>query len=135
MTGRTAVGRDQGLAPRAFPTYLQGAMRRLILVLATLATAACSRPDTDTEDGRILFQATCASCHGQDGRGDPIQKARLGVPDMTDPSWQARLSDDGIVMVVRSGSRNGRMPAFTAFTDAQLRGISAHIRGLAAGRQ
>jgi mono/diheme cytochrome c family protein len=109
---------------------------RFVPVLALLAAAAACGRERDTRTGgAALFGATCARCHAADGRGDPTAKATLGVPDMTDPAWQARLTDEDIRRTVREGSRSKKMPPFGAlYSAAQLEALVAHVRGLARAR-
>lgn len=105
-------------------------MLRASLVAILLASSAC-QPDASGVDGPALFERTCARCHGRDGTGDPLQKQRLGVPDMTDPEWQSRHSDDDMRRTVREGSHSRRMPGFGEFyQDPQLDALIRHIRGL-----
>jgi cytochrome c oxidase cbb3-type subunit 3 len=67
--------------------------------------------------GSAVFQAHCAECHGNNGKGDHA----LGVPDLTDHDWlygSGRISE--IAQTVRYGIRSGDprghaladMPAF-----------------------
>jgi len=99
----------------------------IVAFLALLC--ACTRPDAANTDGSALFNQTCARCHGPDGRGDPIAKAQLGVPDMTDGAWQARHSDDDIRRTVHEGSKSKKMPPFgEVYAPAQLDAIIAHVR-------
>ena len=106
-------------------------VRPWLLVIALLGLA-CDPGKPRTRDGRVLFQAICARCHGPDGKGDPIERARLGVPDMTDPRWQEARSDAEIVRTIVEGSKSKKMPAFgkTAFDEAQLAALAAYVRSL-----
>lgn len=60
---------------------------------------------------RALFAkdafATCAACHGADGKGN----AALGAPNLTDDDWLYGGGLEDIVETIRRG-RNGVMPAF-----------------------
>jgi len=83
-------------------------------------------------DGKVLFESVCARCHAVDGKGDPTAKLQLGVPDMTDPAWQAAHSDEVIKLTVHEGSKSKKMPALgDYFSDAQLDEIIKHVRGFA----
>ena len=94
-----------------------------------LLILACNHPDATGGDGSALFDQTCARCHGKDGKGDPVAKAQLGVPDMTDTAWQQKHSDDDIRRTVHEGSRSKKMPPFgDVYSPAQLDAIIAHVR-------
>ena len=109
-------------------------MRVLVLIGIVAALAGgCSGSAGDSTDGRVLFEQVCARCHGKDGHGDPVQRINLGVPDMTDPKWQAAHTDEDIRRTVRQGSKSHKMPAFNDFyKPAQLDALVAHVRSLAA---
>ena len=99
------------------------------IVAFLLLASACTNPDSSTSDGSARFEQICARCHGRDGKGDPVAKAQLGVPDMTDPAWQDRLSNDDIRRTVREGPKSKKMPPFgDLFSPAQLDAIIAHVR-------
>ena len=99
--------------------------------LAVVFLAACERPRLETVDGKQLFSTICARCHGEDGKGEPTAKLRLGVPDMTDPAWQRAHPDDVIEKTVHKGSQSQKMPAFgDYFSDQQLDAIIGHVRSL-----
>lgn len=48
-------------------------------------------------------QETCSTCHGNGGKGS-AEGLRLGVPDFTDPKWQASKTDDGLDKHINAGS-------------------------------
>ena len=97
-----------------------------------VATGACSPGVKSSKDGAVLFDATCAPCHARDGKGDLAWKARLDVPDLTDPTRQAHLSDEDIVHLIADGSKNRRMPPWRGvYSDEQIRALTAYVRTLA----
>src|SRR5665213_2885979 len=53
------------------------------------------------------FTNTCSRCHNSDGSG----YANMGMPNFTDPQWQAAHSDAERTLVIRNGV-TGRMPPF-----------------------
>lgn len=48
-------------------------------------------------------QETCSTCHGNGGKGS-AEGSKLGVPDFTDPKWQASKTDAQIEEHVNAGS-------------------------------
>jgi cytochrome c oxidase cbb3-type subunit 3 len=83
--------------------------------------------------GRPMFAAHCASCHGNDGRGDRTR----GIPDLTDDDW---LYGTGQVIdierVVNYGIRSHHPKAWNlavmpAFGHARPSAAEASIRPLA----
>src|SRR5438552_1044054 len=47
------------------------------------------------------FTSMCATCHGEDGRGDGPAAPNLTVKprDYTDPTWQASVTDDQLKQI------------------------------------
>ncbi len=75
-------------------------------------------PAEKREEGRKLFAAQCAACHGDDGKG----KVSLGAPDLTDPIWIYGGDHQSILDTVWNG-RKGHMPAWEARLSATDRKI------------
>ena len=77
------------------------------------AKAAAAKP---------LF-ATCAACHGADGKGNPA----LGAPNLTDHVWLHGGSVADIEKTIHDG-RQGHMPAWSPrLSDDRIRVIAAYI--------
>jgi mono/diheme cytochrome c family protein len=71
-----------------------------------------------------LFNVSCASCHGRDGRGQgPGRPPGATVPDFTPTAFQAQRSDEQLAEVIRTG--RGLMPPFGKQVNEQ--GISALV--------
>lgn len=57
------------------------------------------------------YRRGCATCHGQLGRGDGPQGPMVKARDLSDPTWQASVSDAQIADTILKG--RGRMPPFS----------------------
>lgn len=76
--------------------------------------------------GKEKFDATCAACHGPDGKGNPA----LGAPNLTDAVWLYGGGESAIVETITKG-RNGRMPAHKEFLgDAKVHLLAAYVWGM-----
>jgi mono/diheme cytochrome c family protein len=91
--------------------------------------------DLDGLSERELFDASCASCHGSDGRG--LDRAQVGfeepLPDFTDCDFAVREPDSDWTAIVRDGGParafSRMMPAFgDALTAEQIRRVVRHVR-------
>lgn len=74
----------------------------------------------DSRHGAALFTASCAACHGAEGRGGTI-----GVDLVDRPRLYRAQEWAGIV---RAGK--GRMPAFEALSDPEVAALLAYLRGV-----
>lgn len=72
--------------------------------------------------GQPLF-ATCAACHGAEGKGNPA----LGAPNLTDKVWLRGSSVADIEKSIGEG-RQGHMPAWSPrLSDEQVRVVAAYV--------
>src|SRR4051812_42025977 len=79
-------------------------------------------------NGRAVFQALCASCHGPDGRPPAGMVAQLGVRDLTAPEFRARVTPGLVEQQVRTGSKNKLMPSFEGLIDdPRIRAVAAYV--------
>ena len=106
------------------------------LGLVTLVLSACggSKPatglaDASTLDGRILYAANCALCHGTDLKGTP-----QGPPLLDAIYRPGHHADAAFLYAVRNGVKPhhwnfGPMPPVPGLTDQQVAAIVAFVRG------
>ena len=67
--------------------------------------------------------ATCAACHGADGRGNPA----LGAPNLADNTWLYGGDYARIEETIRNG-RNGVMPPWRhRLSEDQVRSVAAYV--------
>ena len=70
--------------------------------------------------------ATCAACHGAEGKGNPA----LGAPNLTDKIWLHGWGEQAIVNIVTQG-KNNLMPAQgKLLTPEQVHVLGAYVWGL-----
>jgi mono/diheme cytochrome c family protein len=99
------------------------------LLLAALASAGCDRAVAGGSiDGKAIFSAACANCHGAEGTPSASMAAQLGVRDLRSSEFRARVSPTLVEQQVRKGSPNGLMPAFaSALTQAQIDAVASYV--------
>lgn len=96
-----------------------------------LYTYTLSYTADQIKQGQQIYQAQCASCHGDAGHGDGPQAAQVGAPvgDLTQQSKMVFLSDQSIQQVIAQGS--GKMPAFSDKLDTpSQQAVVAYLRSL-----
>src|SRR5262245_46305928 len=91
---------------------------RMLLRLRTIPSVVCCAviiafaAGADAPNGKELFTANCAPCHGPDGKAKTPAAKKLGVKDLT----QSKLADAEIKKQIVEGRKdkkgNQQMPAF-----------------------
>lgn len=70
-----------------------------------LSLSGSAHNDISAQLGKAKF-ASCAACHGADGKGNPA----LGAPNLTDKIWLHGWGEQAIIKIVNEG-KNNQMPA------------------------
>jgi mono/diheme cytochrome c family protein len=107
-----------GISARPEPSAVEAALARHVRHLAVPAAAQGLQdpvpPGDDTlRQGRAHFADHCASCHGNDGKGDTEMGRALypRSPDLTAPATQ-ELSDGELFYIIENGIRLTGMPGW-----------------------
>ncbi|MCZ7643539.1 MAG: cytochrome-c oxidase, cbb3-type subunit III [Pseudorhodoplanes sp.] len=87
--------------------------------------------NTDLAKGQKLFAENCASCHGDNGKGN----RELGAPDLTDQIWLYGSSKDTIVEGLMNG-RGAVMPAWNQrLDDTTIKALTVYVHTLGGGEK
>lgn len=121
----------QGNLERFMPPFSNSLSERqrwdVVAYLYTLST----EPGTVAQGGE-LYQANCASCHGEQGKGDGPEAANLEAQP-TDFTDQAGMADKS-AQVLFQAMTDGVAPAMPAFggelSDAERWTLAAYLRSL-----
>ena len=107
--------------------YKIGAIVLLPLLLLAIPHSAAAQAGK-AEDGQKVFEQTCASCHGADGKANtPIGKA-VGAKDLHSPEAQ-KLTDAEIRTQIEKGK--GNMPPFGSSLDkTKINDVAAYVHEL-----
>lgn len=76
----------------------------------------------------VTWTRQCATCHGKRGSGDGPQSMMVKARDLSNPEWQASVTDEQLVKVIREGK--DKMPAFN-LPDNVIQGLVQQVRSLA----
>lgn len=105
--------------------------------LAAVAAGLVASPAVaaDAAAGKAKYDALCASCHGMAGKGDgPTGGAMNPKPrNFADKAWQAKVTDDQIKKVTKSGGPSVGLsplmpPMGASLKDVDLDNLTAYIR-------
>ena len=92
------------------------------LVQYVLSLSGSPHDEAKAAAGKPLF-ATCAACHGADGKGNQA----VGAPNLTDHIWLHGGTVADIHKTIHDG-RQGHMPAWSPrLTDDQIRIVAAYV--------
>jgi mono/diheme cytochrome c family protein len=103
------------------------------IVASSLVVSGLALADVDKKTER-LWKAKCASCHGQEGKGDTEKGQQMKVDDMSTAAVQAK-SDDDLKKAILNGVHTEKagvkqdMPGFKdELTPDQVTAVTAYIR-------
>lgn len=97
-----------------------------------LSLSGAETDPTLVADGALVFEENCASCHGDEGKGD----IDMGAPNLADSIWLYGGDIDTVIETI-TYSRAGMMPAWKAenrLTESQIRQVSVYVHGLGGGQ-
>ncbi len=88
----------------------------------------------EVAQGEEIYQAECAACHGEDGRGDgPEATDPSAMPDFQDQEYMASQSLANFYQAISEGS--GSMPAFAErYAENERWAMGAYVRSLSFAR-
>ena len=115
--------------PHRKPPLIDAWVPVAMLVIA-ITMAASPAAGQGNKAGEDVYQAKCATCHGQDGSGNtPVGKS-LQVADLRSAAVQSK-SDAELTQSVSEGK--GNMPGFKGnITDDEIHAVVTFVRTFAA---
>jgi cytochrome c oxidase cbb3-type subunit 3 len=94
--------------------------------LSGLSTA----PGFNAAAGKKIFAENCASCHGEEGKGN----ADVGAPNLTDKIWLYGSDEATLVETITNG-RAGVMPAWSGRLDpVTIKALAVYVHSLGGGK-
>lgn len=84
----------------------------------------------DASAGKAIFEKSCVSCHGKDGKGNPAMAKVLGEKGLDLTSKEAtQQSDEQLLKVIAEGA--GKMPAQKTLSKDDQKQVLSYVRSLA----
>ena len=116
-----AFGKEGVLKPAEVVT-----VANYVRALSGLSTG----PGYDAAAGKKIFADNCASCHGDNGKGNQ----ELGAPNLTDKIWLYGADEASLVETISNG-RAGVMPAWVGRLDpATVKALAVYVHSLGGGQ-
>ncbi len=106
-------------------------MRKLTITLGCFAVLAFAQGSWAADAGKAVYDKSCASCHGPDGKGNPAMTKVFGEKELNIATKEvAGKKDDELIKVITEGK--GKMPASgKALSKADQKAVVEHVRSLA----
>ncbi|HEY7320895.1 MAG TPA: c-type cytochrome [Candidatus Binatia bacterium] len=80
--------------------------------------------------GKAIFEKSCVSCHGKDGKGNPAMAKVLGEKGLDLTAKDAtQKSDEQLLKVIAEGA--GKMPAQKSLSKDDQKQVLTYVRSLA----
>ena len=100
-------------------------MKKLALLLAACAVIALAvAPAAQAADGKALYDAKCAMCHGKDGVAKPMAKPSA---NLNDSKWQEATKAEAIETVITDGK--GKMKGYKDKMSAEeIKAVGAYVK-------
>ena len=83
----------------------------------------------DAQAGKAIFDKSCVSCHGNDGKGNPAIAKVMGDKGLNLTTKEAtQKSDEALMKIIAEGE--GKMPAFKSLSQDEQKQVVTYIRSL-----
>jgi cytochrome c6 len=84
----------------------------------------------DASAGKAIFEKSCVSCHGKDGKGNPAMAKVLGEKGLDLTAKDAtQKSDEQLLKIIAEGA--GKMPAQKSLSKDDQKQVLTYVRSLA----
>lgn len=101
-----------------------------MIVGVSLVGASSSGAMAADAGGKAIYEKSCVSCHGKDGKGNPAMAKVLGEKGLDLTSKDAtQKSDEQLLKIISEGA--GKMPAQKSLTKDDQKQVLTYVRSLA----
>lgn len=127
------VGLIELIKQKAQPESIKKqALKARDAIYLTAGTATAPRSWPSLAQGKQIFTAHCASCHGAmgDGRGVTAQALATKPMNFLDSARMSSMSPLSVFTSVKMGVQNTAMPSFASLAEEELWAISFYVLSL-----
>jgi mono/diheme cytochrome c family protein len=96
---------------------------RIVLLLAAALLVSITAVRA-AEDGKALYDAKCAVCHGTNGVPKSLAKTS---PTLSDPKWQQSTTVDAIEKRIIEGKAPTMKPFKDKLTPEQIKAVAEYV--------
>jgi mono/diheme cytochrome c family protein len=102
----------------------------MMLGLGMTVAWSSSAWSAEAKSGKAIYDKSCVSCHGADGKGNPAMAKALGEKGLNLTSKDTKQkSDKELLKVIVEGA--GKMPPTKGLSDQEQKDILSYTRSLA----
>jgi len=112
----------------------RGARAGAAVLSGVLAAVPAAAGDAPAPDGRAVFEARCAGCHGPSGETDTPSGRVLKVRPLAGDAQLARMPVAALAAAIRANAKHRGVRALEDVGDAELRAAAGFVKELAARR-
>jgi len=102
------------------------------IVFGALVGAGGRDAIAQAPDGKVIYRQECRTCHGTTGvpTGRALSQYE-SIPSLADSAFQAGISDDSLLVVLRNGKGEDMKSFKDKLTLEDMRAVIAYMRTLA----
>ncbi len=111
-------------------------MKGLMLTIAAvmLLQLAQAADKKAAPDGKALFQAKCASCHGKDAKGSPAMAKMFKLENGELNLVGLKIADEDLTKIIKGGKN--KMPKFQEkLSDPETAALIGYIKSIGAPKK
>jgi cytochrome c6 len=98
-------------------------MKKFAILLAVVAVVSAPAAQA-AADGKALYDAKCAMCHGKDGMAKPMAK---GSANLNDAKWQEATKVEAIETVITDG-KNKMKGYKDKMSGEEIKAIAGYVK-------
>jgi cytochrome c553 len=102
--------------------------------LIALTFAGIVAAPTFSADAPTNWKELCAKCHGDDGVGNTKMGRKLSIRNLSDPSVQAKFTDEDAVKAMKDGVKDEKgkvtMKPIEGLTPDDMQALAKYVRGM-----